>query len=41
MICSIICDYSEDSMFFNTTNKNVLGKMRDEFGGDIVDEFVG
>ena len=26
---------------FNETNKKVIGKMKDEFGGVIVSEFVG
>ena len=26
--------------FFEETNKRVIGKMKDEFGGVIVDEFV-
>ena len=34
-------NYSEDSKFFDETNKKVIGKMRDEFGGVIVIEFVG
>ena len=34
-------NYSKDSKFFNETNKKVIGKMKDEFGGVIVDEFVG
>ena len=33
--------YSEDSKFFDETNKEVIGKMKDEFGGVIVSEFVG
>ena len=33
-------NYSKDSTFFNETNKKVIGKMKDEFGGVIVDEFV-
>ena len=28
-------------MFFDETNKKVIGKMKDEFGGVIVIEFVG
>ena len=27
--------------FFNETNKKVIGKMKEEFGGVIVVEFVG
>ena len=34
-------NYSKDSTFFNETNKKFIGKMKDEFGGVIVDEFVG
>ena len=34
-------NYSKDSKFFNETNKKVIGKMKDEFGGVIVVEFVG
>ena len=34
-------NYSKDSRIFNETNKKVIGKMRDEFGGIIVSEFVG
>ena len=33
-------NYSKDSKFFNETNKKVIGKMKDEFGGVIVVEFV-
>ena len=28
-------------MFFNETNKKVIGKMKDKFGGVIVSEFFG
>ena len=28
-------------MFFDKTNGKVIGKTKDEFGGVIVDEFVG
>ena len=34
-------NYSKDSKFLNETNKKVIGKMIDEFGGIIVAEFVG
>ena len=34
-------NYSKDSKFFNETNKKVIGKMKDEFGGVIVTEFFG
>ena len=34
-------DFSNYSKFFNETNKKVIGKMKDEFGGVIVSEFVG
>ena len=34
-------NYSKNSKFFNETNKKVIGKMKDEFGGLIVTEFVG
>ena len=34
-------NYSEYSKFFNETNKKVIGKMKYEFGGVIVTEFVG
>ena len=33
-------NYSKDSKFFDETNKNVIGKMKDEFGGVIVIDFV-
>ena len=34
-------NYPKDSKFFDETNKKVIGKMKDEFGGVIVVEFVG
>ena len=34
-------NYSKDSKFFNETNKKVIGKMKNEFGGVIIIEFVG
>ena len=34
-------NYSKDSKFFDETNQKVIGKIKDEFGGVIVVEFVG
>ena len=34
-------DYPEDSKFSDLVNKKVLGKMKDEFKGKIISEFVG
>ena len=34
-------NYSKDSKFLNENNKKVIGKMKDEFGGVIITEFVG
>ena len=34
-------NYSKDSKFFNETNKKVIGKMKNEFGGIIISEFAG
>ena len=36
-----LSNYSKDLKFFDETNKKVIGKMKDEFGGVIVIEFVG
>ena len=33
-------NYSKDSELFDDTNKNVIGKMKDEYGGNIIDEFI-
>ena len=33
--------YSKNSTFNDDTNKKVIGKMKDEYGGVIIDEFVG
>ena len=33
-------NYSKDSKFFDETNQKVIGKMKDEIGGVIVEEFV-
>ena len=32
--------YSEDSEIFDSANKNVIGKMKDEFRARIINEFV-
>ena len=34
-------NYSKDSKFYDDANKKVIGKMKDEYGGVIIDEFVG
>ena len=34
-------DYSLKSRFFNPVNKKVISKMKDEFKGKIISEFVG
>ena len=34
-------NYPKESKFFDETNKKVTGKMKDEFSGVIVNEFVG
>ena len=34
-------DYPLDSKFFDPVNKNVIGKIKDEFKGKIIGEFVG
>ena len=33
-------NYSKDSKFFDESNKKVIGKMKAEFGGIIIDEFA-
>ena len=34
-------NYSKDSAFYDDTNKTVIGKMKDEYGGAIIDQFIG
>ena len=34
-------NYQKDSKFFDEANKRVIGKMKGEFGGVFIDEFVG
>ena len=34
-------NYSKDSRFFDGTNKKVVGKIIDKFGGIIVSKFAG
>ena len=34
-------NYSKYSKFFDNANKKVIGKMKDEYGGVIIDEFAG
>ena len=33
-------NYSKDSKFYDESNNKVIGKMKDEIGGVIIDEFV-
>ena len=33
-------NYSKDSRFYNECNKKVIGKLKDEYGGVIIDEFI-
>ena len=34
-------NYSKNSKFYDDDNKKVIGKMKDEYGGVVIDEFVG
>ena len=40
-ICFDFISYPENSKFFDPTNKKVIGKMKDESEGKIIDEFIG
>ena len=33
--------YEKESPFYNDENKNIVGKMKDELIGEIIEEFVG
>ena len=33
-------NYSKDSDFFDDTNKKVIGKIKDEYDGVIIDQFI-
>ena len=34
-------NYSKDSKFFHDVNKKLIGKTKDEYGGVIIDQFIG
>ena len=36
-----VSNYSKNSIFYDDTNKKVIGKMKDEYGGVIIDQFIG
>ena len=40
-VCFDFSNFPKDSKIFDETNKKVIGKMKDEFDGVIVIEFVG
>ena len=35
-----VSNYSKDSKFYDDTNKKVIGKMKDEYGEVIIDQFI-
>ena len=39
-ICLILATIQKIQSFFNDANKKVIGKLKNEFGGVIIDEFV-
>ena len=34
-------NYSKDSKFYDDTNKKFIGKMKNEYCGAIIDQFIG
>ena len=36
-----LSNYSKDLTFYDDTNKKVIGKMKDKYGGAIIDQFIG
>ena len=34
-------NYSKESTFYDDSNKKVIGKRKDEYGGVIIDQFIG
>ena len=38
---SVFSDYPKISQFYDSVNKKVIGKMKDEFKGKIINEFFG
>ena len=40
-ICLTLVIIQKIQSFFDKANKKVIGKMRDEYGGVIIDEFIG
>ena len=40
-ICLTLVIIQKIQSFFDDTNKTVIGKMKDEYGGVIIDEFIG
>ena len=36
-----LSNYSKNSKFHDDTNKKVIGKMKNEYGGAIIDQFIG